>query len=161
MKITITALLLSLAAGSVQASGFDETQCSIVGEAYYRLADLRDNRADRAYAIHSVTLFMNGKDRTGSHLAAKDHRKLVAIYYDYIAARKDMDKGLMLVHGINLCLKSKAAQTDQELESYGRELDAVTRRCMTQFPQTAQRRSMGTCIEQGLQTTPAQSAANP
>jgi len=155
-------VVLALAAWAAAPSGWaqgDELQsplaklpeaskreCEAFGEAYLRIAELRDAGAAQKVAADRAVEYLNKLGRTGSHHRGKDYTPAVTQFAEFIYANPKLQRGTLYLYGLSSCAISKLAPDDPSFERSMTTLDRVTGVCQKRHPGQENAKALGGCI---------------
>lgn len=127
-------------------SGPQKRECEAFGEAYLRLAELRDAGAGKSVAIERAVEFLDTLGRTGSHHRGMDYTGPVTQFADFVYANPKLQRGSLYLYGLSSCAMSKLAPDDASFERGITTLNRATGTCQKRFPGQENAKALGGCI---------------
>lgn len=127
-------------------SGPQKRECEAFGEAYLRLAELRDAGAAKSVAIERGVEFLDTLGRTGSHQRGMDYSKPVTQFADFVYANPRLQRASLYLYGLSSCAISKLAPDDASFERGITTLNRATGSCQKRFPGQENAKALGGCI---------------
>lgn len=130
--LTLAAVLASGAtrAADLEEDAFDtndsagvdtdtKARCWMMGQAFYKLAYLRDGGSDKKTAAYNVSRWLAQKGNTGSHVVGFDYSKAATAAADPVYARKDLYPATLSGYGGRSCKIQKIFEGAPEKQQAG------------------------------------------
>jgi hypothetical protein len=124
----------------------EKRECEMFGEAYLRIAELRDAGAAQSVAVDRAVEYLNRLGRTGSHHRGKDYRPAVAQFAQFIYRNPKLQRASLYLYGLSSCAISKLARDDASFDRSMTTLDRVTGACQKRHPGQENAKALGACI---------------
>lgn len=104
------------------AAGVDadtRARCWLLGQAFYKLAYVRDGGSDKQVAIYNVSHWLKQRGNTGSHVGGFDFTKATTVAADLVYAHKDLYPATLSAYGGRSCKIQRIFQAEPERQQAG------------------------------------------